>query len=136
MELIIECVWYSSRKDFIKFSKSNDCYDNVIDHHAISSKLSKSDVHGAEPPDAVIGIHIIKQLTEALVSTPEKKQPDKKKILYVIKNLNLETVSTLKELISSIHITSYKFNLIIINRDDYPKKGVLSSFNHVKFIDN
>jgi len=136
MELIIECVWYSNRKDFIKFSKSDDCYDHVIDHHAISSKLSKSDIHGAEPPDTVIGIYIIKQLTDALVSTSEDSISDKKKILYVIKNLNIETIDVLKGLIASIYPNSYKFNLIIINRDDYPKKGVLSSFNHVKFIDN
>lgn len=130
MELIIDCAWYLSRKDFAKFTKNSDEYDFVIDYHAIITKLSKSDIHNAEPPATVVGLHLVKQLNEVL----EKEMPSIK-LLYTLKNLNLETVENLKEFVNNSTEKAVKFNLYIINRIDYPKRGVLSQFDNVKFID-
>ena len=131
MELIIDCVWYLSRKDFVKFTKNYNEYDFVIDYHAIITKLSKSDIHNAEPPATVVGLHLVKQLNDVLCN----EYTGKKKLLYTLKNLNTETVENLKELIADSSDKSIKYNLYIINRVDYPKKGVLSMFDTVKFID-
>lgn len=130
MKLIVDCAWYLSRKDFVKFTKNYSEHDFVIDYHAIITKLSKSDIHNAEPPSTVVGLHLVKQLNEIL----EKDMP-KIRLLYTLKNLDIETVETLKEFISNSTEKSVEFNLYIINRIDYPKRGVLSQFDTVKFID-
>lgn len=136
MELIIDCVWCSNRKDFIKFTKTCEGYTSTIDYFAISNKLLKSDVNGHEPADSVIGLYIMKQLQNSLNREEEVKQTDFRKILYLIKNLKADNISALKEVVYNIHKDTFTFNLIIINRDDFPKKGVLSLFDSVKFIDN
>lgn len=138
MELIIDCVWCSTRKDFVKFTKTCEEYTSIIDYFAISNKLSKSDVNGQEPTDSVIGLYIMKRLQQCLKEDEEgtQDQIEFKKILYLIKNLKTTNILALKELITSIYKNKYSFNLIIINRDDFPKKGVLSLFDSVKFIDN
>ncbi len=138
MELIIDCVWCSTRKDFMKFTKTCEEYTNVIDYFAISNKLSKSDINGQEPTDSVIGLYIMKRLQQCLREDEECLDDtiELKKILYLIKNLKSTNILALKELIASLYKDKYSFNLIIINRDDFPKKGVLSLFDSVKFIDN
>ena len=130
MKLIVDCAWYLSRKDFLKFTKHYNEHDFVVDYHAIITKLSKSDIHNAEPPATVVGLHLVKQLNEIL----EKDMP-KIRLLYTLKNLDIETIETLKEFISNSTEKSVEFNLYIINRIYYPKRGVLSQFDTVKFID-
>lgn len=139
MELIIDCVWCLNRKDFIKFNKSaSDNYANTIDYHAISNKLSKSDIRGEEPSDAVIGLHIIKSFKNLLNKFKElddDSKDEEMRILYLLKNLDQETVSSIQKFISSSHESEYIFNLIVLNREDLPKRNVLTSFNNVRFID-
>ena len=60
-----------------------------------------------------------------------------KEVLYTIKNLNHSTVEAIIEIFQDKYETEdITVNLIIVNREDYPKKGVLSLFKSVKFIDN
>ena len=39
-------------------------------------------------------------------------------------------------IMSGLFDSEIELNLTVINRSDYPKQGVLSKFNNVKFIDN
>lgn len=135
MELIIDCVWCSNRKDFVKFTKTCEGYTSTIDYFAISNKLLKSDVDGQEPTSSVIGLSIIKQLTSILTKEVDSVKEDKK-IIYLIKNLKSDTIKALKQTISSIHKDTYGFNLIIINSESFPKKDVLLLFDSIKVIDN
>jgi hypothetical protein len=130
MKLIIDCVWYSNRRDFVKFLKTADLYESVIDYAAINLKLSKSDPEGTQPPDTIIGLHLVKGIQDA-------KNNNKSKLLYVIKNLNVETIETVSDMFCSIYEIEEEqlsISLFIINRDDYPGKSVLSKFDSVKFI--
>lgn len=141
MELIIDCVWCLNRKDFIKFNKSISYnYASTIDYYAISNKLSKSDIRGEEPSDAVIGLHIIKSFNNYLNKFKELNDTvdiinKEMKILYLLKNLDQETVSSIKKFIENSHGSSYTFNLIVIDDAEIPKRNVLTSFNNVRFID-
>jgi hypothetical protein len=131
MKLIIDCVWYSNRRDFVKFLKTADLYESVIDYAAINLKLSKSDPEGTQPPDTIIGLHLVKGIQDA-------KNNNKSKLLYVIKNLNVETIETVSDMFCSIYEIEEEqlsISLFIINRDDYPGKSVLSKFDSVKFIE-
>lgn len=130
MTLNIDCVWYLSRKDFVKFTKNYNEYDFVIDYHAINVKLSKSDIHNAEPPATVIGLHLVKQLNEFLANEDDSKT----RLLYTLKNLNVETVENLQEFIKDSTDKSITYNLFIINKKDYPKGTVLSMFENVNFV--
>lgn len=129
MNITVDCVWCSNRREFTKFLKTANNYEAVIDYYAIMVKLSKSDPHGIEPPSTVIGLHLIKSLHDA-------KNNNKKNLLYVIKNLDAETIETVSGMFFDIFETEdIQFNLIIVNREDYPKKGVLSKFKNVRFIE-
>lgn len=130
MKLKVDCVWCSSRRDFLKFLRTTEEYGVVIDYYAIANKLAKTDPLGTEPADTVVGLHLIKAIEEASI----KNQTE---VLYTIKNLNHSTVEAIIELFQEAYdIEDFIINLIIVNREDYPKKGVLSLFKSVKFIDN
>jgi hypothetical protein len=140
MELIIDCVWCLNRKDFVKFNKSmcNE-YTHVIDYYAIANKLSKSDIKGEEPGDSVIGLHIMKSFNNSLNKFKELHENEadttEMKILYLLKNLDQETVDAIQKFITASHGAEYGFNLIVLNREDLPKRKVLTSFSNVRFID-
>jgi hypothetical protein len=140
MELIIDCVWCLNRKDFIKFNKSMcEEYTYVIDYHAIATKLSKSDIKGEEPGDSVIGLHIMKSFNNSLNKFKELHENEEDihemKILYLLKHLDQETVSSIQKFIANSHGKEYIFNLVVLNREDLPKRSILTSFNNVRFID-
>jgi len=57
-------------------------------------------------------------------------------VIYLIKHLNKNTVTGLKSTLEYIlEEHDLTVDLTVINRDDFPKKGVLSQFESVKFID-
>lgn len=129
MKLNLDCVWSLNRREFTKFLKNSESYDSVIDFYSIVVKLSKSDPNGIEPPDTVVGLHLVKNIKAA-------KEANHENVLYVIKNLTADTVDVIEETFCSIFETNdIDMNLIIVNREDYPRKGVLSKFKTVKFID-
>jgi hypothetical protein len=130
MKLTVDCVWCSSRRDFLKFLRTTDTYEVVVDYYAIANKLAKTDPSGAEPADTVVGLHLVKAIEDAATK-------NHKDVLYTIKNLNHSTVEAIIEIFQDKYETEdITVNLIIVNREDYPKKGVLSLFKSVKFIDN
>jgi ABC-type antimicrobial peptide transport system ATPase subunit len=58
------------------------------------------------------------------------------KMIYMFKDLDSNTVVNFKSFIEQIIDSPCELNLVIVNRCDYPKRGVLSKFDSVKFIDN
>ena len=67
------------------------------------------------------------------VNENEKEQA---KILYMFKTLDSGSVLGFKEFVNDLIEEPFDLDLIIINRCDYPKRGVLSKFDNVRFIDH
>lgn len=131
--LIIECVWYRSKRDFNKFVRSIDNdYVSVIDYSIIKNKLVKSDPYNSEPSDAIIGLNIITSIKNAL--NPEKKRVDL--IVYSFKDLTCETVINFKDLVLEHAMHEITFVLNVLNMDQVPNKSILNKFDCVKFVDN
>jgi len=130
MTLKIAGIWCKSKSDFDKHTRSVE-YDVIISHSDIYNRLLKSDPNNIEPSDVIISLYI----QRLFANLPEKfKDNDLINIAFLFKNLNRETVLNFKEFIGSSF--NADLDLIIIDRCDYPKRGVLSLFDSVKFIDN
>ena len=54
----------------------------------------------------------------------------------MFKTLDADAVSGFKDFVNDLFEKPFDLDLIIINRCDYPKKGVLSKFDNVRFIDH
>ena len=135
MNIKIECVWCNTKSEFNKFVRLHDDFTYVINHIDVAKKLMKDDDSGRNPSDHLIGLHIHNQL-KMYNSKLDKFDNHPKTIIYLIKRLDKETAGNLKQTLNKILSTNdIEYNLNIINRDDYPKRGVLSHFDSVKFID-
>lgn len=132
MTLKVEGVWCKTRTEFDRLSKAN-AYDLSISYFDVFNRLVKSDPYNKEPSNLVISLYIRKMINKAIKNLPEG---DAIKIIYMFKDLNSETVINFKSFISEITDANIELDLIIVNRCDYPKKGVLSKFDNVRFIDN
>jgi len=131
MTLKVAGIWCKTKSDFDKYIRQEE-YDLVISHNEIYSRLLKSDPSDAEPSDVIISLYIQKLFK----SIPKKFEGlEEVNIAFLFKNLDSETVSNFKRFISN-EFEMGEMDLIIINRCDYPKKGVLSLFDAVKFIDH
>lgn len=136
MTLQIEGVWCKTRTEFEKLSKSGD-YDLTISYFDIVNRLIKSDPYSEEPSDIIVSLYI-RKLIQKLVDDNVDKESEGAKLLYMFKDLNSDAILNFKKFITDITPVEVLFNmdLIIINRCDYPKKGVLSKFDNVRFIDH
>jgi hypothetical protein len=132
MNLKIEGVWCKTRTEFDKLSKAGD-YDLSVSYYDIFNRLVKSDPSSAEPSNIIISIYIRKSIEKVLEDLDDKEDV---KILYMFKTLNAETVNNFRDFINDMIVDPCELDLLVINRCDYPKSGVLSKFDNVRFIDN
>ncbi len=131
MTLNIEGVWCNAKTDFDRYIRNNT-FDVVISHPDIYSRLLKSDPSDKEPSDLIISLYIQKTFK----NIPNKfADAGEVSVAFLFKNLDRETINNFKEFTSSI-FEDIKIDLIIINKVDYPKTGVLSEFDSVRFIEN
>lgn len=132
MNLKIEGVWCKTRTEFDKLSKAGD-YDLSVSYYDIFNRLVKSDPNSAEPSNIIISIYIRNSIEKVLEDLDDKEDV---KILYMFKTLNAETVNNFRDFINDMIVDPCELDLLVINRCDYPKSGVLSKFDNVRFIDN
>lgn len=138
MNLKIEGVWCKTRTEFEKLAKSGD-YDLTISYYDIVNRLVKSDPYSEEPSDIIVSLYIRKLIQKLiqdnLASEEEETNP---KLLYMFKELDSSAVLNFKYFIGDLipDGAPVDMDLIIINRCDYPKRGVLSKFDNVRFIDH
>ena len=131
--LIIECVWYRSKRDFNKFVRSIDEEQlSVIDYSIIKNKLIKSDPYNGEPNEYVIGLNIISSIETAL--GPKKGHVNT--IVYSFKNLDADTIINFKDLIQSSTERPVEFVLNVLNMDKVPSKSILNKFDLIRIVDN
>ena len=132
MTLQIEGVWCKTRTEFEKLAKSGD-YDLTISYFDIVNRLVKSDPYSEEPSDVIVSLYI-RKLIKKLIN--DNVGNENAKLLYMFKNLDGSAVLNFKDFISDLTGEPFDIDLVIINRCDYPKKGVLSKFDNVRFIDH
>lgn len=104
---IINCVYTRNKLDFKKYSKNSDNHD-IVSFHDIITKLVKNDINSNKPSTLVINSYIRKRLIKALTDD------DVTKILYALKNLNVDTIDYIKDLINDVYEGKIKYNLIIV----------------------
>ena len=134
MTLQIEGVWCKTRTEFEKLAKSGD-YDLTISYFDIVNRLVKSDPYSEEPSDVIVSLYI-RKLIKKLITDNVEKENENAKLLYMFKNLDGSAILNFKDFISDLTGEPFDIDLIIINRCDYPKRGVLSKFDNVRFIDH
>lgn len=134
MTLKIEGVWCKTRTEFEKLAKSGD-YDLTISYFDIVNRLVKSDPYSEEPSDVIVSLYI-RKLIQKLITDKVEGENAEAKLLYMFKNLDSNAVLNFKHFIADLTGDPYDMDLIIINRCDYPKRGVLSKFDNVRFIDH
>jgi len=134
MTLKIEGVWCKTRTEFEKLAKSGD-YDLTISYFDIVNRLVKSDPYSEEPSDVIVSLYI-RKLIQKLITDKVEGESAEAKLLYMFKNLDSNAVLNFKHFIADLTGEPYDMDLIIINRCDYPKRGVLSKFDNVRFIDH
>lgn len=131
--LVVECVWYQSKRDFNRFIRAiEDPEVCIIDYMLIKNKLIKADSNNVEPSDSVIGVNIITMVRNAL----DSQNTSINTIVYSFKNLNIETVSNFKDLVSKYTDREWTLTLNVLNMNKIPSKHVLSKFDLVKFVKN
>lgn len=132
MLLKIEGVWCKTRTEFDKLARSQQ-NDLVISFHEIQNRLIKSDPYSKDPSDVIVSLYIMKLLSKIVEDRVNELETN---ILYMFKDLDKDIVCNFKDYINSLNPAEFEFNLTIINRSDFPKRGVLSKFDNVRFIDN
>jgi len=125
-----DCVYTKNKLDFKKYSRSSD-YQEVISYYDIIAKLIKNDIDGVKPSEYVVNSYIWKKIIKAV--------SDSNKILYALKNLDHETIESLKSLVLENNQGEITFNLIVIDskksKVDIEEK-LQSKFNDIFFIEN
>lgn len=132
MILKIEGVWCRTRSEFDKLSKLNG-YDLSISYIDVFNRLVKSDPYNKEPSDLIISLYIRKMINKAI---KRKEEEEFLKVIYMFRDLNSETVDNFKGFIEQITDSPCDLDLVVINGKECPKKGVLSQFDNVRFIDD
>jgi hypothetical protein len=131
MNLKIEGVWCKTRTEFDKLSKTGD-YDLSLSYYDIFNRLIKSDPDNTEPSNVIISIYIMKTIQKVLDDNEGK---DELKILYMFKSLSADTVNGFRDFVNELIEDECELDLLVLNRCDFPKTGVLSKFNNVRFVD-
>ncbi len=134
MKLHVEGVWCKTRTEFEKLAKSGE-YDLTVSYFDIFNRLIKSDPYSKEPSDIIVSLYI-RKLIQKLINDSIEKEKEGAKMLYMFKNLDTTAVLGFKGSVNDLTETPCDLDLVIVNRCDYPKKGVLSKFDNVRFIDN
>ena len=133
MNVKIEGVWCKTRTEFDKLSKKGD-YDLSVSYYDIFNRLIKSDPYGSEPSSIIVALYIRKMLQKLITDSSEVEEIS---IAHMFKELDTKSVLGFKDFITDlVQDRDISLDLTIINRCDYPKRGVLSRFDNVKFIDN
>lgn len=131
-ELLIECVWCPSRREFNKFIKNIEKNQTkIIDYLSIRNKLIKSDPYAQEPSNSIIGLSILNEITRYIQS----ESTEINRVIYLFKSLDSDIISNFKELIESKASREFSIILTVISEDRIDTI-IIDHFDSVKFIKN
>ena len=129
MQKKIYCVYSHNKLDFKKYVKSAN-YDDVISFHDIITKLVKNDVNSNKPSTFIINSYIRKKLNRAIGN-------DSHTILYAIKEVELDTILHIKDLVEQLQGIEYKYELVIVNKHKMKYEltdGISNEFMGIKHV--
>ena len=129
MQKKIYCVYSHNKLDFKKYVKSAN-YDDVISFHDIITKLVKNDVDSNKPSTFIINSYIRKKLNRAIGN-------DSHTILYAIKEIHLDTIIHIKDLVEQLQGVEYKYELVIVNKHKMKYEltdGISNEFMGIKHV--
>ena len=129
MQKKIYCVYSHNKLDFKKYVKSAN-YDDVISFHDIITKLVKNDVNSNKPSTFIINSYIRKKLNRAIGN-------DSNTILYAIKEIELDTILHIKDLVEQLEGFGYKYELVIVNQHKMSYEltdGISNEFMGIKHV--
>jgi len=142
MVLKVECIWCNTKTEFNRYVRQNGENSYIISYLDIIDKLTKADPYGENPNDKVVGLHLHSAMNNIInkinvLEESNELSSGNYKLIYLLKNLTSDTAQGIQETLENIKPDDCRMpmKLVIINRTDYPKKGVLSRFDTVKFID-
>jgi hypothetical protein len=131
--LIIECVWCPSRREFNRFIRNVEKdMVKVIDHVSIKNKLIKSDPYGQDPSNSIIGLTIVNEITRCL----RLETTNVNRVIYLFKNLDLEIVNNFKEMVELNSEREYSISLTLINTKEAVDTRIASLFDSINTIKN
>lgn len=131
--LIIECVWCPSRREFNRFIRNIEKdMVKVIDHVSIKNKLIKSDPYGQDPSNSIIGLTIVNEITRCL----RLETTNVNRVIYLFKNLDLEIVNNFKEMVELNSEREYTISLTLINTKEAVDTRIASLFDSINTIKN
>lgn len=123
----IDCIWCESKREFNKYVRiESDKSTTQVDYISIITKLVKSDFHDVEPHPFIIGMAIKNVLNNV------RKKQNSDRIIYLLKNLDVETVSNFKSLVFEMFEDLEDVNLVAINIDEEIDEDVLDLFSNYK----
>ena len=128
----IYCIYSKNKIDFKKYFKSVN-FDVIINYDDIVFRLIKSDFNNERPSDIIVNLCIRKKMQRAL------KNKCCNTILYVLENLDSDTINAIKILIEEFYHGEYELNLIISNfeKDQISNSiNFLNQFHNIDFIEN
>lgn len=134
MDFRIECVWCKTKAEFNKLYRSSN-YNLAVSYSDIHNRLLKSDLYNEEPSDIIISLYIRKLIKRSL-ALKKGSEDNNFTIAYLFTSLDQNSVDGLYNFMSDLLEEDFQMNLTVINRSDFPKHGVLSKFNNVRFINN
>jgi len=102
----INCVYSKNKLDFKKYSRSSSCQE-IVSYYDIIAKLIKNDIDGIKPSELVVNSYIRKKLIKAVVDADD--------ILYALKNLDGETIDSIKSLVTEAYEGEVLFMLTVID---------------------
>jgi hypothetical protein len=125
-QMRFDCLYTKNKIEFKKYDKYSE-YGEIISFYDIISKLIKNDDQGLKPSDCVVNSYIRKRLVKAF--------NENSNILYALKNLDHQTIDSVKSLINQLYAGDLQFNLIISNGIEIEKE-LLCKFNNIYFFKN
>lgn len=130
-DLIIECVWCPSKREFNKYTREIDRdMVKIIDYASIKSKLIKSDPYGEEPSDSVVGLSIINEITRYLMVSNEAIY----RVIYLFKNLEQDVAENFIALVNSRREREVTIILTVIHNNVKVDKDIEDLFHTVNII--
>ena len=123
----IDCVICDSTRKFNKYVRiEKDEITSAVDYVSITSKLIKSDFHDVEPHPFIVGMAIRNAFNNI------RKKQVSERVIYLLKNLDKETIDNLKELAFDMFCGLEEINLVTINVEDVPEDIVDMFDSHEK----
>jgi len=121
----IDCVICDSTRKFNKYVRiEKDEVTSSVDYVSITSKLIKSDFHDVEPHPFIVGMAIRNAFNNI------RKKQVSERVIYLMKNLDEETIENFKELVYDMFCSLEEINLISINVDNIPEDIIEMFDNH------